>query len=89
MATKKRKTVVRSGNTYVLTASGKKDLADVSGQGAIIRDTIARHQPITAAEITSRVGKALKTPNPGRTVSFYLCVWKGDGFVKFGAKKSK
>lgn len=87
MATKKatkKPAASPRGNTYTLTATGKKHLADVSGQGALIRDTIAKHQPITAAEVSTRLPKVPK-PN----IAFYLSVWKGDGFVKFGTKKSK
>lgn len=75
------------GNTYSLTATGTKHLADVSGQGALIRDCISKHGPLTAAAIVERIGKALKSATPAKNVAFYLCVWKADGFVKFGAKK--
>lgn len=83
------KTVAQRGNSYVLTATGKKHLADVSGQGALIRDTIAKHGPITASGIVERIGKALKSATPAKNIAFYLCVWKADGFVKFEPKHSK
>lgn len=81
-----KKIVSTRGNTYVLTPQGKKHLADVSGQGAIIRDTLARHQPITAAAINARCGKALKSKSALTNIGFYLSIWKSDGFVKFGPK---
>jgi len=87
MSKTSKKAKTARGNTYVLTPTGKKHLADVSGQGAIIRDTISRHQPITAAQIVDRVGKSLKSKTPAKNIAFYLCIWKADGFVKFGAKK--
>lgn len=74
------------GNTYQLTATGTKHLQDVSGQGAIIRDAL-KGRTLTSAEIGDRVGKSLKTPNPSKTIAFYLCTWKADGFVKFGPKR--
>lgn len=76
------------GNTYVLTATGVKHLQDISGQGALIRNTIkASKKPLTSSEIAERLGKALKAPNPLKTIQFHLCVWKADGLVKFGPKK--
>lgn len=77
------------GNTYVLTADGKKHLVDVSGQGALIRDCVAKHGPVTAAQIVERIGKNLKTESPSKNIAFYLCVWKADGFVKFGPAPKK
>lgn len=85
MATKKA-TAVR-GNTYVLTASGNKALAETKGQGAVIRDVLKRRGPITAAGIVSAAGKAIKSATPAKNVAFYLCVWRADGFVKFGPKR--
>lgn len=82
MATKKAASV--RGNTYVLTAAGKKSLADVNGQGALIRDILASKGPLTAAEIVTRAGKNLKSKTPAKNVAFYLCIWKADGFVKYG-----
>lgn len=75
------------GNTYQLTATGAKHLADVSGQGALIRDAVAKHGPLTAASIVERIGSALKSATPAKNVAFYLCVWKSDGFIKFGPKR--
>lgn len=79
MPSKKKPTSTR-GNTYTLTATGKKHLADIGGQGGQIRDLLAKRS-ITAADI----GKSLpKIPKPN--IAYYLSVWKADGFVKFGAK---
>ena len=90
MATKKSTTTTaQRGNSYVLTATGKKHLAEVSGQGALIRDTVAKHGPITASGIVERISKALKSATPAKNIAFYLCIWKADGFVKFGPKRSK
>lgn len=89
MATKKKaakKSTATRGNTYVLTAAGKKHLADISGQGALIRDCVAKHGPITAAQIVDRIGKALKSETPAKNIAFHLCIFKADGFVKFGPK---
>lgn len=83
------KTPTQRGNTYVLTAEGKKHLADVSGQGALIRDCVAKHGPLTAAQIVERIGKNLKSETPAKNIAFYLCVWKADGFVKFGPAPKK
>lgn len=76
------------GNTYVLTAVGKAQLAEISGQGRMIRDTLLK-KPMTAAEVVSHLGKRLGAPNPANTVAFYLSVWHGVGFVKFGPKGGK
>ena len=75
------------GNTYVLTAVGKTQLAEISGQGRMIRETLKK--PMTAAEVVSHLGKRLGAPNPAKTVAFYLSVWRGAGFVKFGPKGGK
>ena len=75
------------GNTYVLTAIGKTQLAEISGQGRMIRETLKK--PMTAAEVVSHLGKRLGAPNPAKTVAFYLSVWRGAGFVKFGPKGGK
>lgn len=81
----KAKGTTSRGNTYIITESGKKHLADVSGQGAIIRDCLkGSKNGLTASEVVERVGKALKTETPAKNVAFYLCVWRADGFVKFG-----
>ena len=77
------------GNTYQLTASGKKALTDISGQGALIRDTIAQHGPITSKAIVERIGAKLGTENPAKNIAFYLCTWKSDGFLTFGPKPKK
>jgi hypothetical protein len=85
MATKKKsaKAAISRGNSYILTATGKKHLADVSGQGAQIRDTLkASRVPLTAAQLSERLPKMPK-PN----IAFYLSTWKADGFVKFSGKK--
>lgn len=77
------------GNTYVITASGKKALTDISGQGALIRDCIAQHGPITSKNIVERIGAKLGTENPAKNIAFYLCTWKSDGFLTFGPKPKK
>ena len=86
MATKKKsasKAAASRGNSYLLTATGKKHLADVSGQGAQIRDTLkASRTPLTAAQIRERLPKI-----PKENIAFYLSTWKADGFVKFSGKK--
>lgn len=74
------------GNSYVLTASGSKALADVTGQGKVVRDILKSRGPITAAGIVSAAGKKLDTKTPEKNVAFYLCIWKADGLVKFGPK---
>jgi len=83
-ATDKKKPGVR-GNTYVLTASGKKGLADIGGQGAIIRDCLASNGPLTSAQIDEKVGKKIGATSK-KAIGYYLCQWKNDGFVKFGPK---
>lgn len=86
MATKTKKAVASPrGNTYVLTATGTSKLADVSGQGAIIRDVLKKGA-ITAAGILAKAGKALKSDTPAKNIAFYLCIWRSKGFVKFGPK---
>ena len=82
-STKKAATAPR-GNTYSLTATGKKALADKKGQGAIIRDCIAKAGAITARGIAEKVGKALGSDTPEKNIAFYLCIWKADGFLKTG-----
>lgn len=84
-----KKVLATRGNTYSLTPAGKKNLADVTGQGALIRDILASKGPLTAAEIVTRAGKNLKSKTPAKNVAFYLCIWKADGFVKFGPKSAK
>ncbi len=89
MATKKgssKKVAVR-GNTYVLTPVGKTQLAEISGQGKLIRAAVTSGA-LTSSQITSKVGKKLGAPNPAKTVAFYLAIWHKAGFVKFGPKKA-
>lgn len=82
---KKAKAAVR-GNTYVLTALGNTDLAEISGQGKQIRDAVKALKAPTSSQVVSRVGKKLGAPNPAKTVAFYLAIWHKAGYVKFGPK---
>lgn len=97
MATKKSKSSKKSakrvvrprGNTYELTAVGLTQLAEVSGQGKIIRDALKKSQPISASSLLAKVEKALHAPNPSKTLAWYLSIWHKAGFVKFGQRASK
>lgn len=83
---KKSAATTTRGNTYVLTAKGQTELAEVSGQGELIRNTLRSKSNSTAADLLTRMGKKLDAPNPAKTLAFYLSIWKKAGFVKFGSK---
>jgi hypothetical protein len=80
------KAAVVRGNTYVLTAVGQTQLAEISGQGKQIRDAVKALKSPTSSQVVSRVGKKLGAPNPAKTVAFYLAIWHKAGYVKFGPK---
>lgn len=79
---KKQEPKAERGNKYALTASGKKALAEVTGQGALIF-SVLKKGPATAADIFSKVGKQMKSESAQKNIAFYLSVWKTDGLVKF------
>jgi hypothetical protein len=89
MAGKKKaasKSAAVRGNTYTLTAVGATQLAEISGQGKMIRDAVKSLKNPTSSQVVARVGKKLGAPNPAKTVAFYLAIWHKAGFVKFGPK---
>jgi len=88
MASKKKAATRKAvrGNTYILTAVGSTQLAEISGQGKQIRDAIKSLKAPTSSQVVARVGKKLGAPNPAKTVAFYLAIWRSAGFLKFGPK---
>jgi hypothetical protein len=81
----KKVTAVR-GNTYVLTAKGRKQLESVSGQGLVIATALRKHGAQTASQLLSRIGKAMKSKTAGKNLAFYLCIWRSEGLVAYGPK---
>ncbi len=94
MATKKAskkqevKTTTR-GNSYELTAAGRKalDTNNLKGQQLIIMKEFEKIAPATVAQVAAKVEGKLETKQEaGRVVGFYFVQWKRDGLLKFAAK---
>lgn len=71
---------VRQSARYQLAG----ELSDTtSSQQLLIRDTMKKLGPATAAEIATQVKGKLETKQePQRVVTFYLTAWKKTGLVK-------
>ena len=86
-AKKVAKTSTR-GNSYMLTAPGKKALEAITGQGAVIRDALDKFGSMTSSQLRDKIGTKVHADEDvaKKTIAYYLCVWKSDGHVKFGPK---
>ena len=74
--------------TYELTHKGRKLTNDnFRGHQCILILTALQKDKATAAEITARLGKKLKTRQEPRLVTkHYLRLWKKAGLVRFARK---
>lgn len=86
MASKKK---AARGNTYVLTAAGKKALKEMGpSQGRQVLEAVGAIKNPTQADVLARVYKKLHAPNPAKTVGFHLSVMKNDlKLIAFGPKR--
>lgn len=90
MATKKKVKRLRRGVIYRLTPKGLKVLAEISGQGKVVKQTLAKMGKANAANLIKRVGKKVKTKKPGNVIAAYLTKWRQKGLVAvLLPKKSK
>lgn len=79
---KKKNRIKRRGAVYVITALGKKELADIGGQGRLIIKTLKRLRKATAKELRGRMGKSFKTKNNAASViGVYLNRFRRKGLL--------
>jgi hypothetical protein len=74
------------GNTYVLTPKGVKHMESVTGQARLMANALRKSGPLTSAQLLAKVGKSFKSKSAADNLAFHLCVWRREGFIKFGPK---
>lgn len=75
-----KKRLVR-GVIYRMTPKGIKMLAEITGQGKIVKSVLKAMRQANAAQLQKRIGKRLKTRKPGNVMASYLTKWRQRGFV--------
>lgn len=80
MAKKNKKRLVR-GVIYRLTPKGAKVLAEITGQGKVVKSILKQMRQATACDLKKRIGKRLKTKKPGNVLAAYLTKWRQKGLV--------